>query len=344
MSRRPGIVLVLAGLALLVLSGCSDPNSPQGFWARPRSDFAADIQWLFEIIAWAAAAVFVVVQTVLIVAIIRFRRRRGAPMPAQVHGHTKLEILWTILPAVVLAFVAVPTVRTIFASYHPQTEGTIQVEVIGRQFWWEFRYPQYGIVTANEVHFPAGTRVTLTLESADVLHEFWLPQLGGKRQVVPNSPHEGGYRHINELWWTANTPGIYYGQCTQLCGMSHANMRMRAIVHDAASWEAWLEAQQSASGQPINARVERGYELVTAGACAGCHTIADTPAQGVVGPNLTRLGARLTIAAGMLENNEANLIRWLKDPEAVKPGNRMPNLGLSDQDAAAIAAYLLSLR
>jgi cytochrome c oxidase subunit 2 len=149
------------------------------------------------------------------------------------------------------------------------------------------------------------------------------------------------------LWWTADRPGIYYGQCTQLCGTSHANMRLRAVAHDPAGWQAWVDATRSASGTPAEGTagpIARGHQLVTTGACTGCHTIQGTPMQAKVGPDLTRFGERTTLGAGMYPNTQENLIRWLKNPQEAKPGNKMPNLGLSDEDAAAIAAYLRSLR
>lgn len=329
--------MLLFGVLTLLLAGCE--SSPQGFWLRPRSDFARNIQDLFSQIVVIAGIVFLVVEGILFVAVFKFRRR-GNQIPSQTHGNTNLEIAWTIAPALVLAVIAVPTVRGIFESYHPQREGTLQVRVIGHQWWWEFQYPELGITTANEIRFPVGQRATLTLESADVIHGFWIPNLGGKRDVIPT--------RVNELWWTPEQAGVYYGQCTQLCGTSHANMRLRAIVQEPADFEAWVNAMKSANGQPqggqVDPKVQRGYQLVTTGQCIACHTIAGTPAQGKVGPSLTRLGERTTFGAGMYDLNRDDLVRWLKNPQGMKPGNKMPNLNLSDEDADAIAAYLMSLK
>jgi cytochrome c oxidase subunit 2 len=342
--RRRLLLLVAVPPLALLLSGCEASQPLQSWWGlnQAKSDFARDLWVLMNTILLAAAVVFIVVEAVLFLAVFRFRARRAGALPRQTHGNTPIEVIWTIMPAVVLAFVAIPTVRTIFASYHPERTGPVdlQVQVIGHQWWWEFRYPpELGITTANELHFPAGQRVAVAIESADVIHAFWFPELAGKRDAIPT--------HVNELAWTADRPGVYYGQCTQLCGTSHANMRMRAVAHDAAGWQSWVQAMQAANGTPAQGapeQIARGHRLVTTGACVTCHTIKGTPLQARVGPDLTRFGDRTTFGAGMYPNTQENLIRWLKNPSEAKPGNKMPNLGLSDEDAAAIAAYLRSLR
>jgi cytochrome c oxidase subunit 2 len=329
--------LFLLGALTLLLSACGE-HGPQSFWGRPESDFARILQDLFSQIVFLAAIVFVVVEAVLFYAVFKYRRR-STDLPSQTHGNSTIEIMWTIAPAVVLVFVALPTVRAIFQSYHPQKEGTVQVKAIGHQWWWEFQYPQLGITTANEIHFPAGQRATIEIESADIIHGFWVPNLGGKRDAIPT--------RINELWWTPDRAGLYFGQCTQLCGTSHANMRLRAIVHEPAEWDAWLATMRAGNPPPTagSPEVQRGHQLVSTGACIGCHTIQGVPsAQGKVGPNLTNYGSRTTLGSGMYPNTKEALVRWLKNPQEAKPGNKMPNLALSDEDASAIADYLLSLR
>jgi cytochrome c oxidase subunit 2 len=330
---RARSVFLLGSLTLL-LSAC-DPAGPQSFWGRPESDFARLLQDLFSQIVVLAAIVFVVVEAVLFIAVFRYRRR-STDLPSQTHGNSTVEIVWTIAPAVVLVFVALPTVRAIFQSYHPQKEGTVQVKAIGHQWWWEFQYPQLGITTANEIHFPAGQPATIEIESADIIHGFWVPNLGGKRDAIPT--------RINELWWTPDSPGLYFGQCTQLCGTSHANMRLRAIVHEPGEWESWVSSMKAGNPPPTGGNVQRGYQLVSTGACIGCHTIQGTPLQGKVGPSLTNYGQRTSLGSAMYDNTKENLVRWLVNPQEAKPGNKMPNLGLSDEDASAIADYLLSLR
>jgi cytochrome c oxidase subunit 2 len=335
---RPRHLLLILGLVVLTLamSGCAEKVSQQAWFGRPESDFARLLQDLFDRIILIATVVFVLVEGILFVALFRFRNRPGRGLPAQFHGNTPLEIGWTIAPALMLVFVAVPTVRAIFDTYHPDRTNTIKVSVIGHQWWWEFRYPDLGIVTANEPHFPLGQKVTLTLESADVIHGFWIPGLGGKRDAIPT--------RVNELWWTPEKAGEYYGQCTQLCATSHANMRIRAFVDDQAGWDNWVKSMKGANGAQVDPQVQRGYQLFTTNACVGCHTVQGTTAAGTVGPNLTRFGSRTTFGAGLYPNTQEDVTRWIVNPQEAKPGNKMPNLNLSQEDAGAIAAYLRSLK
>ncbi|TAK23348.1 MAG: cytochrome c oxidase subunit II [Chloroflexota bacterium] len=335
--RRAALLVTAVGVFIL-FSACDQPG-PQWFWERPETDFARTIQGLFSQIVYIAVLVFIVVEGALLWAVLRFRRGANTKMPPQFHGSTNMEIAWTIAPAVILAFIAVPTVRGVFESYPQTTAGAIQVRAIGHQWWWEFQYPDLGITTANEIVFPAGQRLHIKIESVDVIHGFWIPKFGGKRDAIPT--------RVNELAWTAENPGIYYGQCSQLCGTSHANMRLRAVVKDAAGWDAWVKSMKDANGTPAATApedVKKGYQLVSTGACVGCHTIQGTGLKARVGPDLTRFGERTTLGSGIYPNDDAHLVRWLKDPLGSKAGNKMPNLQLTDEDAAAIAAYLRSLK
>jgi len=344
-TRLRSALLLLTAPLLLAACGIDEPVR-QGWWGNAQSDWARSLLGLMETIVILAAIVFVIVQGALFLAVYRFRERRRDYVPKQTHGNTRVEVVWTILPAVVLAFMAVPTVRAIFESYPKEFGGTIQVRAIGHQWWWEFDYPELGIVTANEVHFPAGQRVTLFIESKDVIHAFWVPELGGKRDAIPLHDLEHGKPNV--IWWTADKPGIYYGQCSQLCGTSHANMRLRAIAHDAAGWEAWKAAMKASNGTPAAdgtpPQIARGYELVQQRGCQTCHAIQGTPLQARVGPDLTRFGERTTFGSGMYANTHDEVVRWVMDPLGRKPGNKMPNLGLNEDDASAIAAYLRSLK
>ena len=279
------------------------------------------------------------VEGILIWTILRYRQRPGNAEPKHVHGNTTLEILWTAIPAVILVFIAVPTVRTIFRTQAPAAAGALQVEVIGHQWWWEFRYPLANgdtVVTANEVHVPVGRTVELAMTSRDVIHSFWVPQMGGKRDVVPG--------RVNRIVFTPTEPGEYLGQCAEFCGDSHALMKMRLIAHTPEDFERWLREEGEPAVEPADSAVLVGKQLVTGGVCAGCHIIEGTNAQfGRLGPNLTHLARRSTIAAGVLENNAANLHRWIADPQAVKPGALMPDAGLSDLEIRYIVAYLQTL-
>jgi cytochrome c oxidase subunit 2 len=324
--------LPLLFLLLFGMIGCE--QSPQTT-ITPVTDFGREINSLYLLVTVLAAFVFITVEGALLYAVFRFRARPGDGQPRQIHGNTRLEIAWTLAPALILVVIAVPTIRTIFATQTEPPPNALRVRVIGHQWWWEFQYPDLGIVTANELHLPTGRPVALSLESADVIHSFWVPKLGGKRDAIPN--------RVNHLWFTIDEPGVYLGQCAEYCGTQHANMRMRVIVQTPAEFEQWVQAQKTVP-QPTTAEAQQGAQLFARSACVGCHTVAGTPAQGKQGPDLTHVGSRTTLAAGIIPNTPENLARWLKDPQAIKPGNKMPTLGLSDADIRLLVAYLTSLK
>ena len=302
----------------------------------PKSDVALSIQGLYVLLFWLSLAVFIVVEGLLVYAVLRFRAKPGQGVPIQVHGNNRLEIAWTMAPAVVLAVIAVPTWITIFKIYdQPKGPDVLRVEVVGHQWWWEFRYTDLNIVTANELNLPVDRPVALTLKSADVIHSFKVPALAGNQDVIP--------ARVNRLKFTANTPGTYYGQCVQLCGASHALMRMRAIVRTKEDFDTWAAAMRTSPAPPQAAAAQHGAEVFAKGACIGCHTIEGV-SKGIVGPNLTYFGSRTTMAAGVLSNTPENVARWLRDPVAVKPEAKMPNLNLSEDDITALAAYLTSMK
>lgn len=299
-----------------------------------RSDFARAINEVYGIITWVTIGIFVVVAAVLLYVIIRYRERDAERLPRQIRGHSLLEIGWTIAPALVLLIIAIPTIQIIFRTQSAaRPAGALAVDVRGHQWWWEFRYPSLKITTANELHLPVGQTVYLKLEGPDVIHSFWVPRLGGKRDVIPG--------RINTLTFTPEAPGEYLGQCAEFCGISHANMRMRVIVHPRATWATWVAGQQAVPATA--AAVADGAALFARSACVGCHTIRGVSA-GVIGPDLTHFGSRGTVAAGILPSTLDNVAAWVKDPQALKPGVKMPALDLTDEQARAVAAYLLSLK
>jgi cytochrome c oxidase subunit 2 len=322
--------------AALAVSGCGGPF-PQST-LRPRSDFARATDALFTDIFWWAAAVFVVVELLLVIAIVRFRHREGRPAPKPTHGHTLMEIAWTLAPAVILVFVAVPTVRTIFATAGEAPSDALKVEVIGHQWWWEYKYPDLGIVTANELHLPVGKPVQVSITSADVIHSFWAPALGGKRDAIPG--------HVNRIAFRADSVGDYLGQCAEFCGASHANMRLRVLVGSEPGFAAWVKDQQSGPATPAKGSpAEQGKAVYARSACIGCHTIQGV-SPGIIGPNLTHVGSRITIAGGIFPNDSAHLTSWIADAPALKPGSIMTRMKppLTDADIAALVAYLQSLK
>jgi len=336
----------LLAFVVLGLGACSGPF-PQST-LDPASSFSADLADLYSTIFWWAVFVFVLVESALIFAVIKFRARLGQQgEPKHVHGHTALEIAWTLAPAVILVFIAVPTIQTIFKVDGTPEDGALEIEVIGHQWWWEFKYPEYGIVTANELHLPVGRPVAFTMTSADVIHSFWLPRLGGKRDVIQG--------RTTRLALTPDSVGMFMGQCAEYCGSSHANMRTLAFVDTEEEFEAWV-AQQLTNPPPVDSlegMVQRGAQVFTSirdpanHSCMVCHRVEGLT-YGAIGPNLTHVGSRTTIAAGILPNTAEGLRRWLSDPPGEKPGEMlgrsMPKIDLTDEEIDALVAFLQSLR
>ncbi|MBI4338311.1 MAG: cytochrome c oxidase subunit II [Chloroflexi bacterium] len=340
--RRPLLQLIGVGLVLtmvLFLVGCAT-SYPQSTFdaAGPVAKKQLD---LYLFLFWAALGVFVVVEGLLLYTTIRFRRRPGQQAtPPQVHGNTRLEVAWTLAPAILVGVIGVLTVRTIFDLAAPPPamapgEEPLQVSVVGYQWWWEFQYADLGVTTANELHVPVGRAVRLALQSNDVIHSFWVPKLAGKTDVIPNQ--------ANTMWFRADRAGTYFGQCAEFCGIAHAQMRFRVVAEPEEAFAAWVSAQKQPPASPVGLGTQ-GAQVFASRGCAACHTIEGTTAHGRVGPDLTRVGSRQTLAAGALANTPENLARWLRNPQDVKPGAKMPNLGLSQDEIAALVAYLDGLR
>jgi len=329
------VPLVLAAV-LLLLTACSGAGHfPQSTFA-PRSDFGTDLFGLYKDVFWWALGVFVLVEGLLLVAIARFRARPGAAEPKPVHGHTVLEISWTLAPALILVFIAVPTMRTIFSTAGHAPEGALRVEVIGHQWWWEYRYPTLNISAYNELHIPVGTPVQLDMTSADVIHSFWVPRLGGKRDLIQG--------RTNRIAFRADSTGEYSGQCAEFCGVSHANMRLRVFVQSDSVFQRWVDQQRVAPATPPKGSpAEAGQQVYRRSPCIACHTIAGM-SQGKVGPDLSHVGGRSTIAGALFPNTTDVLRRWIINAPAMKPGALMTPQNLSPQDLDALIAYLQSLK
>jgi cytochrome c oxidase subunit 2 len=353
--RRPRATTIVAVLALASLAAaCSGDQSalnPAGPYAQAPHDLIVPVFLI-------ALLVFVFVQGLLIFAVIRFRQRPDddGSLPVQVHGNTRLEIFWTVVPALILAGIAVPTVQGIFEQMNEPEGEFLTVEVIGHRWWWEFYYPDWDIYTANELVMPVDTPVRLELTAADpgrapdrgVIHSFWIPALAGKQDAVPGM--------VTYLNLQADEPGYYLGQCAEYCGLSHVNMRNRALVLEQDEFDEWVDNQTSGANVPEEGSLEaEGAELFGAlgdgrQSCVACHAIWDGegPRQPSVGPDLTHFMSRREFAGAIVDNNEENLRAWLEDPNAVKPmqaetGIGMPNLNLTDDEIDALVAYLMSL-
>ena len=334
-TQPPGVclraVLVLAAVA--ALGGCAFDGPMSTLVAH--SDLNHSILGVYKIITWAVTIIGLLVFALLAVILLRYRDRPGAALPRQIHGHTAMEISWTIAPALILLIIAIPTIQVIFKTQSAAApKNAIEVTVRGWQWWWEFRYPDLGVVTANELHLPVGRTVVLHLEGPDVIHSFWVPHLGGKRDVVPG--------RNNRIVLTPDRAGEHWGQCAEFCGASHANMGMRVITEPAAEFDAWVTRQKADPVEPSGLAAD-GKAVFAKSACVGCHTIAGVSAGGL-GPNLSHFGGRATLAAGMWPNTPDNVAAWVRDPQRLKPGAKMPELGLTEDQAKALAAYLTGLK
>lgn len=435
MTRHPRsrwlATVAMAAVLVLAVAACKGREMPNTT-LDPHSEFGRAIDYLWRELLTLGTIVFVLVETALIVTLVKWRRREGRGEPKQVHGNTTLEITWTLIPAVVLASIAVPTVRTIFKTEAKAVPNALQVEVVGHQWWWEFRYPQLGITTANELYLPVGKTVNFALTSKDVIHSFWIPELAGKRDVITN--------HTNYLWFTPESTYAWNGFCAEYCGSSHANMHFRVFTVTQPEFDAWAAHQAtgpayaaaapappptlsttstnpaapgdsarragttpsvgqiaqstntstpaaSSAGQvvatpatstyaatyttatvplhltptaPIPAGLTmsnvtgdpaRGAQLYKTGACLACHVIQGVSA-GIIGPNLTHVGSRTTLAGSMYPMDTKHLQLWIKNAPLMKPGSLMPALGkgapgsgmYDDQQIADIAAYLMLLK
>jgi cytochrome c oxidase subunit 2 len=361
------------GVVLLFIAGCGSDSSI----LDPQGPVASQEATLFWIILGVATFVFVAVEAVLIYSVVRFRERPGAPEPRQIHGNTRLEIIWTIVPSFVLFVVLGVTISTLFSIQEPASNGQpkVYVTAFGHQWWWEFRYfanqsdqdanaravlngqsrggPAPQLYTADELVAPMGAEVHVDLVSDNVIHSFWVPQLAGKTDVIPG--------HLNHMWFQADAPGTYQGKCVEFCGDQHAHMLFEVkVVPDRQTFDTWVSQQQQPANTPaLGSDAAKGQQLFYSGifanqqACIECHSVAGSynniTAQGVIGPNLTHFGSRDLIAGGVLNNcpGDANcqtLAQWLTNPQAVKPGNDMPDLGLSPQQVQYLVAYLESLQ
>ena len=326
--------MALLTLATISLGACGGPFPQSAL--DPASDFAWKLQDLFEGIFFWAVVVFVLVEGALIVAILRFRERPGGPEPKATHGNTLLEISWTLAPAIILVLIAIPTIKTIWDVDRPARGESLVVEAVGHQWWWEFRYPDLGIVTANELHIPVGQQIDVRLTSADVIHSFWFPRLGGKRDVIPG--------HETQIWFTADSAGLYLGQCAEFCGLSHALMKMQLVAESPADFEVWVEGQLADAVVTDSVSFAEGTQAFMRGGCIACHKIRGTVAQGVIGPDLTHVGSRRRIAGGILDNTPENMERWIRDSRGVKPGALMIVPELDDETVSRIVEYLQGLK
>jgi cytochrome c oxidase subunit 2 len=342
--RALEIIVSVAGVLLLVATCAANPSpdNPVPSIFKPQSTPADSIKHLSHFVLSITGLIFIVVFTLLTYAIVKFRpsATNRDREPAQVYGSTQIELAWTIIPVLIVVVLFLASARVIHAIQDaPEPESAVEATAIGHQFWWEFRYPKLGIVTANELHIPVSeaahpTPTFLKLLSADTDHSFWIPQLAGKTDLIQNHP--------NSMWMDPHRTGIFLGQCAQYCGTQHAKMLLRVSVDSPEDFAAWVRAQKQPATLDENAR--SGRRIFETTACINCHAISGTVANGRFGPDLTHLMSRSTIAAGAAENTTENLRLWIQKPDAIKPGSLMPAMQLSDADLDAVVRYMETLR
>jgi cytochrome c oxidase subunit 2 len=309
---------------------------------RPLSQPAQEIKETSFLVLVVCAVIFIVVGGLLVYSIVRFRHRAGdeASEPPQVYGSNQIELAWTVMPILIVFVLILVTSRTIADIQNREPPpGAVQATVVGHQWWWEIRYPELGIVTANELHVPASTvdsrqPTFLKLLSADVAHSFWVPQLAGKTDLIPNRE--------NRMWIEPTKPGTYLGNCAEYCGTQHARMLIRVIVQSPDEFVRWVKDQQQSASEDTSAA--EGRKAFLANSCVNCHTIRGTSAQGKFGPDLTHLMSRETLAAGAVPNTADNLRQWVRDPQKAKVGCLMPNMQMTDQEVDQLVAYLQTLK
>ena len=302
-----------------------NPDSPQA-----RSIF--DLGIVSGIIL---AIIFVIVGGIIAYALMRFRWREGEPDPHQLAGNHTVEIVWTAIPCLIVVVLFALTARTMSLSDPPPAPEPDLV-VTGHQWWWEGRYPKSGVVVANEFHIPVGKAVSVELESSDVLHEFWVPELARKITAVPGHP--------NHIWLQADKPETYLGICSEFCGTQHAWMHFLIVVESQADFAAWEQAQLQPAAQPAGSEAANGFALFQKSSCVSCHTINGTAAHARVGPDLTHFASRRKLGAGIVDNTPERLHRWLADPRRVKPGVKMPDFNFTDEQVTQLVDYFETLK
>ena len=324
---------MLFALFCVFVAGCAGAHSI----TEPRSPEARSINRSYWLLFWLAAGVYVVVITLVLVAIAR-RRRATEPDRRERFDNRLITIGGLAIPIVILGIVAVVTVRVAndLSPAGAAASAPVQITVEGKDWWWRIEYPNDGVVTANEIHVPVGQAVDITLISDDVIHSLWIPELNGKQDLVPGQ--------VNHLRFTADTIGTFLGRCAEFCGIQHARMLFVVFVDSDTDYRAWLADNRAAATAASGGQAQLGERIVTTTSCAGCHTVRGTPADGTVGPDLTHVGSRSTIAAGVLPNTPADMRHWLDKTQTVKHGALMPELDLSNADLDALVAYLEGLK
>src|SRR5438270_1949171 len=302
----------------------------------PQSPLARAIYDLGIVSGIILALIFVIVTGGVVYAIFQFRARAGDPDPNQIAGNRKVEVMWTVIPFLIVVLLFALTLQAMNRA-DPPPPPSADVVVTGHQFWWQADYPASGVTTANEIHIPTGRPLCVRLQSKDVLHEFWVPKLTRKMSTVPGQP--------NHIWLQADKPGTYIGQCSEFCGTQHAWMRILVVADEPSKFEEWKRAQLQPGQAPTSDTTAKGLALFQTSTCINCHAIRGVAGADLrVAPDLTHVASRKQLGAGILENTPANMRLWLKSPQHIKPGALMPDFSFTDEQLNQLAGYLSTLQ
>ncbi len=347
--RLSKTLAALALMAPLAAAQADEPLRPIANMFDPLSKPAEMIHDSAIITLIICTVIFLIVTGMLVYVCVKFRSRGAIDErkePPQIYGSSQIELAWTIIPIIITVVLILITTRTIGEIQdHAVPANAVHIRVIGHQWWWEIHYQKPGakpgewitdFTTANEIHVPVNVHTEITLESADVLHSFWVAQLNGKTDLIPGLK--------NHTWIEPRTTGVFFGNCAEYCGTQHANMQLKVFVQTPGDFAAWKIAQATPAPAPAAAEAIAGKQVFFANSCVNCHKVDGTTAIGVFGPDLSRLATRMTIGAGVAANNQENLRAWMRDPSHLKPGVLMPNMQLTETEVDQVVAFLQTLK
>ncbi len=314
--------------AAIVLAGCQSPSILRAEGSAS-SEIVTLAMWIFGILAAVLVTVWVILVYVIVTG-----RRRPPEKASQTKGNLRIEIVWTAIPAVIVTVLFVLTV--VYTERITMPDPGTQFSAVGRQWWWDFQFGDLGFKSPNEIYVAQGRPVSIDIRSADVIHSFWVPQMGGKIDMIPG--------HVNHIHFVPLTSGTYLGECAEFCGAQHGRMRFLFVVVPPDQYSAWVRNQQKPAAEPTGAEAVAGKQVISTVGCGSCHAIRGTSLKGTFGPDLTHFGSRGGIAAYTLKNTPENLLRWIQDPQAVKPECKMPRVPLPPQQQQQLVAYLEELK
>ena len=315
-------------------------DSISGLFSRmfvSSSKQADDINRLFFFFLILSAVILAIVGFMVIGGVVKYRAAKRLGEPVQITGNKKLELVWTLIPLGIVVVLFFASLHVMESINQPVAKGEkADIVIIAHQWWWDFRYPKEKVITANELHIPVGKKLLMRIESADVIHSWWVPALGRKIDAIPGRSNFG--------WIDADSVGVYDGTCSEYCGTEHAWMRIKVVAETPADYEKWIDKERQMAATPTDSLGIMGETIFNRKTCGSCHNVSGTPADAHIGPDLTHFASRTTILSGMMPNTQNNLKKWLEDPQKVKEGANMPDFLLSDKEVSALVDYLEKLK